>query len=87
MASPPAQYTWSKEVDKLKNRLSLLSQSSLEEEDPPTSSEKGEEEPLDDVPLFVEEDREGVKRRVVGQGERRSSFEKRENKDQRYDCQ
>jgi len=31
--TPPATSTWSKEVDKLKNRLSVLSQSSLEVED------------------------------------------------------
>ena len=32
--TPPTTSTWSKEVDKLKNRLSVLSQSSLEVEDP-----------------------------------------------------
>jgi hypothetical protein len=31
--TPPSTSTWSKEVDKLKNRLSVLSQSSLEVED------------------------------------------------------
>lgn len=85
MTSPPQHVTWNAEVDKLKNRLSVLSQSSMDGEDQKRLREIGMAQDL-------EGDSDGGetvgRREEAGQSEFVKAKRQADHADEmRYDCE
>jgi hypothetical protein len=85
MTSPPQHVTWNAEVDKLKNRLSVLSQSSMDGED---------QKRLREIGMVQDREQDSDGGETVGTGEEagQSDFVKARRQadhadEMRYDCE